>query len=173
MDTPASGKTGTPPSMQKRHGKIFTKDKDKAEVLNIFLCSALNDEPPIDQFTQSSQPENPTYILRDIIISAEDIQKRPDAISINVIKNCPNLDLPFQIHFNHSIQTSTMQQDRKDANISPIHKKGSLSKSSKYRPVSITSQVVKLMERILYQHLLDLTTKNRTISCHQHGLQNQ
>ena len=29
------------------------------------------------------------------------------------------------------------------------------------------------MEHILYQNLLDLATKNRTISCHQQGFQNQ
>ena len=138
----------------------------------------------MNQPSQRNSTENPTFILRDIAITAEDIRKRlvklkankasgPDAISVNVLRNCPNLDLPFEILFNQSVQTSKIPQDWRDANISPTHKKSSRSKSSNYLPVSLTSQVAKLLECIIYHHLLDLATKNKTISCHQHGFQNQ
>ena len=97
----------------------------------------------------------------------------PDSISVNVLRNSPHLDIPLQVLFNQSIQTGQVPQEWRDANISPINKKGSRSMSSNYRTVSLTRQVVKLMERILYQHLLDLATRNKIISCHQHGFQNQ
>lgn len=50
-------------------------------------------------------------------------------------------------------------------------KKGARTKSSNYRPVSLTSQIVKLLERIVYDNILSTLIKNKCISCHQHGFQ--
>ena len=64
-----------------------------------------------------------------------------------------------------------MPQSWKDANVTPLHKKGTRQQCSNYRPVSLTSQVVKLLERIIYDHILKLLLSNRFISCDQHGFQ--
>ena len=45
-----------------------------------------------------------------------------------------------------------------------IHKKGHIAETKNYRPVSLSSQVAKLMERLVI-------TENDIISCRQHGLQ--
>ena len=77
-----------------------------------FFCSVLTDQPPLNQPSQSNTADNPTFTLRDISITAKDIRKRlvklkankasgADAISVNVLRNYPNLDLPFEILFNH------------------------------------------------------------------------
>ena len=42
-----------------------------------------------------------------------------------------------------------------------------------YRPVSLTNQVVKFMERLTYDQILDLTKRNGIIPCDQHGFQEQ
>ena len=52
-------------------------------------------------------------------------------------------------------------------------KKGSRTKCGNYRPVSLTSQIVKLLERLFQDHLLKIISKNKTISCHQHGFQSR
>ena len=52
-------------------------------------------------------------------------------------------------HFYESIETSQMPQDWRDANVTPVHKKGQRNNCNNYRPVSLTSQVVKILERII------------------------
>ena len=64
-----------------------------------------------------------------------------------------------------------MPQDWRDANVTPIHKKGSRTSCSNYRPVSLTSQIVKIMERVVLKSILKLLQNNHTLSCHQHGFQ--
>ena len=125
---------------------------------NSFFCSVLTDEPPLDSTTQGTPTTNPIHILRDIVITADDVRKRlvklqankasgPDSISVNVLRNSPHLDIPLQILFNQSIQTGQVPQDWGDANISPIHKKGSRSKSSNNRPVSLPAKWLNLWRR--------------------------
>ena len=95
----------------------------------------------------------------------------PDQISVNVLRNCLDFDVPLCLLFNQSIQTSILPQDWRDANVTPLHKKGPRSKKQNYRPVSLTSQVVKLLERLIQDSLLSLLQENGTITCHQHGFQ--
>ena len=42
--------------------------------------------------------------------------------------------------------------------------------TNSYRPVSLTSQVVRLLERIIQDNMLNLAETNNSISCDQHGL---
>jgi hypothetical protein len=55
------------------------------------------------------------------------------------------------------------------ANIMAIHKKGSKSDPNNYRPVSLTSQLCKIMESIVRDHLLQFITTNNIISPTQHS----
>ena len=99
------------------------------------------------------------------------LSQRPDGVSVNTLRSCPNFSCPLSIIFNISMKTSSLPQEWRDANINPLHKKGSRSSKKNYRPVSLTSQVVKLMERVIQDHLQSLLSKNRTIHCDQHGFQ--
>ena len=159
----------------------MTEGEAKAEILNSFFASVLTDETPTDS-SHHNMSTNPENILRDIDITADDVRKKlsklkpnkasgPDGISVNVIRNCLNLDVPLSLLFNQSLRSGIIPQDWRDANVSPIFKKGARSKPNNYRPVSLTSQIVKLLERLIYDHILKLTTTNGTISCHQHGFQ--
>jgi hypothetical protein len=97
----------------------------------------------------------------------------PDQISTNMLRECLGFDVPLAILFNKSLQANQVPQDWRDSNVVPLHKKGSRTRCGNYRQVSLTSQVVKLMERIVQDHIFNLTRINKTFSCHQHGFQNQ
>ena len=77
----------------------------------------------------------------------------------------------MHILFEQSIKTGLVPQDWRDANVSPLFKKGSRTETTNYRPVSLTSQIVKLLERLVYDRILTTLISNKTISCHQHGFQ--
>ena len=93
----------------------------------------------------------------------------PDNISTNILKLCPAFAAPLCSLYKQSIQTGTMPQDWKDANITPLFKKGQQSLANNYRPISLTSQVVKILEKIIASHIHDLLSRNKFISCDQHG----
>ena len=170
--------------MLENQGKKVTEDTEKANILNKYFISVLTEEPDILNSLPDVPDANPQHILEDFTITSDIVRKKllrlkanrasgPDLISVNVLRYCPNFALPLTLIFNNSVQTGTLPQDWRDAHVSPIHKKGSRSKSGNYRPVSLTSQIVKLLERLFQDHLLKVINKNKTISCHQHGFQSR
>ena len=71
----------------------------------------------------------------------------PDEISGMVLKNCVySLALPLSILLNLSFSMGQLPPDRKLANVVPIYQKGGNCDVSNYRPISLTSLVMKIME---------------------------
>ena len=48
-------------------------------------------------------------------------------------------------------------------------KKGSRNKSDNYRPVSLTSVICKLLERLIKDHMVDFLVKHKLLNSYQHG----
>ena len=71
--------------------------------------------------------------------------------------------------FNLSLEEGIVPLEWKEANIIPLFKKGSRNKSENYRPVSITSVICKLLERLIKDHLVDFLVKNNLLNPSQHG----
>ena len=104
------------------------------------------------------------------ILDNLDINKAqgPDAISGAVLKNCSEtLAYPLSILFNLSYNTGYIPQEWKLANVVPVHKKDDKNKVSNDMPISLTSLVMKVFERILYDELLTRTIDK--IDTHQYG----
>jgi len=68
-----------------------------------------------------------------------------------------------------SIDSGCLPRDWITANIIPVHKKGDKHLASNYRPISLTSIVVKVMERIIHYQLSAALESNNHISEAQHG----
>ena len=62
-----------------------------------------------------------------------------------------------------------MPIDCKSANITPIYKKGTRCAPSNYRPVSLTSQVCKLMESIMRDSIMAHLRRHKVMRESQHG----
>ena len=95
----------------------------------------------------------------------------PDQIHVNILRNVLTLDVPLSMLFQHSLLTGAIPQDWRDANVTPIFKKGSRSNCNNNRPVSLTSQVCKILERLILKVLLEFVDSNNVITCDQHGFQ--
>lgn len=72
----------------------------------------------------------------------------PYGVRVNVLKRATAFSLPLHLIFNQPVYTSYIPQDWRD--ITPLHKKESRKKCNNYRPVSLTSQVVKLLEGLFF-----------------------
>ena len=55
---------------------------------------------------------------------------------------------PLTLLFRKVVEKTEVPKDWKQANVSPIFKSGNKSKTSHYRPVSLTSQICKIFEAI-------------------------
>jgi len=95
----------------------------------------------------------------------------PDNLSAQLLKVaaeyiCPPLSCLSQL----SLSTGTLPRDWVTANIMAVHKKSDKHLPSNYRPISLISIVVKVMERIIHRQLVHALESKHLISDSQHGL---
>ncbi|CAI2726681.1 unnamed protein product [Schistosoma spindalis] len=76
---------------------------------------------------------------------------------------------PLAILFGMSLKQCRLPRDWKDAIISPVYKAGSRDLVSNYRAVSLTSAVVKLMEKIIRISVINYVERHNLFSREQHG----
>lgn len=83
----------------------------------------------------------------------------PDNINPRVLKACAGqLAGAFQHLFNLSLRLKKVPQLWKTSCIVPVPKKGLPSTLNDYRPVALTSHVMKILERLVLQHIRPLVS---------------
>ena len=71
--------------------------------------------------------------------------------------------------FNQSISSHSLPKDWLQANINPLFKKGNTNLAVNYRPVSLTCVCCKLLEHIIYSHVMGHLQTNNLLNVNQHG----
>ena len=154
-------------------------DNEKHELLNDYFARI---------FTQEDLSSVPSlYIpqvvdpLTDIEFTPQDVYAKlstlnpskasgPDGWPILSLKECgQQLSVPLSILFNKSFNSSTLPDAWKEALITPIFKKGDCTNNNNYRPISLTSPIVKMMESIIRDKVLEHMIKYDLLTPHQHG----
>ena len=79
------------------------------------------------------------------------------------------ISTPLAKVFNLSLEEGIVPSEWKEANITPLFKKGSRNKPENYRPVSLTSVVCKLLETLIRDHMVEFLVKHKLINTSQHG----
>ena len=79
------------------------------------------------------------------------------------------LSIPLQIIFQKSLDTGTFPDHWKTATITPLHKSEERDLPENYRPISITSQVGKILEKIVRKDMMKHIIECDLLSPHQHG----
>jgi hypothetical protein len=81
-----------------------------------------------------------------------------------MLKICPEKKAaPLQIIFNKSLLQCKYPTSWKIAHVIAIFKKGDKSLRSNYRPISLTSCVGKIMERVIYKYVFNHLQRNKLI----------
>jgi hypothetical protein len=94
----------------------------------------------------------------------------PDGILSQSLKTLSPELAPVIFHiFSQSLSTGELPDDWLTANITAIYKKGEKCKPANYRPVSITSVTCKLIEHIIFRHIMSHLEKHHILSEFQHG----
>jgi len=93
-----------------------------------------------------------------------------DDIPAIVLKRCKgSISKALLILWTNSLQSGMIPAYYKEQFVVPIHKKGSKTEPENYRPVSLTSHVIKIFERVIRKQLVGYLEKNNLFSCKQHG----
>ena len=96
----------------------------------------------------------------------------PDEIPPIVLKQCKEqLATPIHLIWSRSLASGSVPKCYKRSLVTPLYKKGSRALPSNYRPVSLTSHVIKLYERVVRKQLVTHLTSNNLMCRKQHGFQ--
>ena len=155
------------------------KDEEKANILADFFSSVFTKEPMdnIPELDKRCVREEWTKI---VIIESEIIKalkvlkpdKSPgmDMLHPRLLREVrEELEAPLAKIFIKSLESMTVPNEWKTARISAIFKKGNKSLAGNYRPVSLTSVVGKVMERLVRDHLINHFERNNLFTTKQYG----
>ena len=109
-------------------------------------------------------------ILTEILALNPNKSCGPDEISpLMLIHLAEFLAGPLALLMNKTLESGTLPGDWKKAYVSPIFKKGARNVAENYRPISLTSVVCKLMEKLVKDAVLSHLVKNNLLSSKQFG----
>ena len=169
----------------KQNDALISDDSDKATIFNKYfhsvftvenckdvpnLCQSLVFHPDLIDSIDFAVEE----VHMELLNLKRDKACGPDHISVYLLlKGADFLAPPLTKLFQLSLSTGILPRDWVTANIVPVHKKGDRHLSSNYRPISLTSIVIKVMERIIHRQLLKALESNHLISNYQHGFRHR
>ena len=170
------------PNIKKDNGELTDNDKDKCEALNAFFQSVFTKEDNNETINSNNNSNlNIKYPLYEATAFEEDMifhlknlntskSPGPDEIHPRVLKELSEqLAHPLCLLFDKSMDAGKLPTAWKTAEIRPIHKKGSKSIASNYRPISLTSIVCKIFEHFVKKALHGHLVLNKILSPHQYG----
>ena len=161
-------------------GQLVTADENMAEMLNNFFCSVFTREdtstiPEAEQRFLGMQP------LESVHITAQTVQKKleklkpnsapgPDKLWPRILQKAAEvISLPLAIIYTKCLEEEAVPGDWKDANVTPIFKKGSKGSPGNYRPVSLTCVLCKVMESLIRDSIVNHLEQHNLLRNSQHG----
>ena len=168
-------------AMKTRDGNLVEEDSEIAEVIVDYFNTIYTD------FKGEVMPEMQSMTdekIEDLEITQELVEKKleklninkscgPDGIHPHVLqKTSKAMSVQLAIIYQKSLDEGVCPEEWKCANVTPIHKKGDRTDPNNYRPVSLTSQVCKVMESIIRDRIVEHLERLNLLNNAQHGFRN-
>ena len=161
-------------------GIIYTDDFEKANLFNNYFQgqtilddsnAVLPELPEPSYLTSLSSIGFDSLEVEEILKTLKtDKASSPDGLSNRILKELSHkLSSPLCSLFNKSLSLGKFPSPYKDANVTPVHKKGDLSLVSNYRPISLLNSVAKLFEKLVFKYLYNHLQDNNMLSSLQSG----
>ena len=167
--------------LERPDGSLTVDPVEKAELLQLQFSSVFSDPADVSIEKAVGNIDDLGEILCDLEFSPESIlgalkeikphsASPPDCIPAVVLKRCCNsLSYPIWLLWSASFSNSSVPSCLKLQYITPIFKKGVKSKQENYRPVSITSHLTKVFEKLVKQSVVSHLDHFELHSENQHG----
>ena len=126
---------------------------------------------PVESHSSFYSPFSPAEFLAAASNLTPSTATGPNKVSYPMLKHLPRSGMDFLLYiFNLSWSSHSFPSIWKTSSIIPIHKMGKpLDSPASFRPISLTSCVSKLFERIILSHLLFFLESNSILSPRQAG----
>ena len=146
------------------------------QFVKVFSTPRLS-EPEVQRLLQDGNDGR----FKDIQITESDISESirkmssnagpgPDGIPSVLLKKCVgSLSLPLSLLWRKSLSTGKIPDQFKVGLIIPVFKSGPRNKANNYRPITLTSHLIKIFERILARKLIEYLESCDLLNNGQHG----
>ena len=166
-----------------KDGSIKSNPKDIANLLQNQFSSVFSDPSKTNIESAAFAPPSIAHPFTDdmlnfseddIIKAIEEIKPNaasgPDEIPVLLLKSCKvALARPIYILWSQSLEKGSVPSFYKFSHVFPLHKKDSRAVAANYRPISLTSHIIKVYERVIRKKLVDYLEMNNLICGKQHG----
>ncbi|XP_065672076.1 uncharacterized protein LOC136089905 [Hydra vulgaris] len=166
-------------SIRNKYGVTGTDGRFIADTLNdqfksVFNNNSVNKDSPLISNRTTERLSSLHFSIDEIKNKLKNLNPnkttRPDNVLPMILKQCHNvLSLPLTIIYNKSLSERTIPHPWRNANVTPLFKKGDTNEPSNYRPVFLTSIPCKLMESLVTNDIVNHLSKLDLISQSQHG----
>ena len=140
------------------------------------VFSKPTDEPINSDQNNKEIPGIPSLKLteKDFITAIDELSHSaaagPDGFPAILLKKCKaELCTPLMILWNKSLEHGIVPEELKSSIITPIHKGGNRSTPANYRPIALTSHLIKIFEKILRAHIVKHMNEHNLFNENQHG----
>ena len=165
------------PCLRTADGVLSTSDFEKANALsNQYASVFVNDNGIFPEFNVNcnSSLDNFSCDIQSMIKIIKQLKNNsapgPDSLTPFFLKNIvASIANPLCKLYNCFLAEGFIPNEWKVAYIIPIYKKGDPQNPANYRPVSLTSVLCKILERIVRQQMLSYLIENDLIPKCQHG----
>ena len=150
-----------------------------AEILSSQYSSSFTKPSPSPYHDIEEDTDIPT--ITDIHFTEEDIADAidelsstaasgPDGIAAIFLKKCKNALSKELFHlWRDCLNQGITPWKLKEGHIIPIHKGGHQGLAANYRPVTLTSHLIKVFEKVVRNHLVRFLDENNKYNVNQHG----
>ena len=162
------------------NGELTQRSKEMAEILSRQYVTVFSVPKP-ENIMQNDSDEVNVDIIPDLQVTEDDLIKASNELSKNAapgpdgfpavfLKQCKEeLSIPLCILWRQSLDKGIVPDELKRSTITPIYKGGSRSLAANYRPVALTSHVIKIFEKVLRAHIVKHMDENNLFNPNQHG----
>jgi hypothetical protein len=165
------------------NGQLVSEGGIMCDILNVYFGSVFTSENLVNELPEvrCNFGEDNDHMLSDIELTQDIICNKLNKLNSNkapgvdgivpriLVENSDILSEPLFYIFKKSIECGRVPCDWKKANVTAIFKKGDKTSPCNYRPVSLTSQVCKILESIVKDNMLVHIKKYKLIKETQHG----
>ena len=167
-----------PPTVQ-LNNEVASTAADKAQLFNNFFLSIFFESDTASPNTEAYTPLED--VIDDLICQESDVMKTlvgfntnkacgSNGVTARLLREASSSIVPsITMLFNCSLSLGKLPCEWKNANVSPIFKKGDKELVCNNRPISLTCLLVKVLERLVATHLSFFINSRNLLSDHQFG----
>ena len=170
-------------SLRDTSNQLVSDNEVMCEILNEYFGSVFTSEDDINALPEVKHifDKDSNHMLSKIELTQDIIASKLSKLKINkapgvdgivprfLVENAEILSIPSLCIYRQSLKSGIVPSDWKKANVTAKFKKRDKSSSSNYRPVSLTSQVCKVLESIVRDNILEHFKEYKLIKESQHG----